>query len=311
MEDEGSSLWGITSYSSEAYDGERCAMLSTSTGQTIAHTIHLRLKYYDNTKKYTLHGWIKTSRVSSANVVIRFYNTRPSGGAISTVNLTDSFSGTNGWTWFYKEISIPSMAYYFNIQLTMTGSSGQASQALFDNVGLIEWTPWQEFAMMNSIPHPNNYYWIQLRTPELVKSLSMRLIETEYQKNHTILNRNTNTSSPTLNSYPNPFNPITTLSYQIMKQGRTSIRVYNLKGQMIKELFNNYLDPGKFTTVWDGTDFKASNVSRGMYVVRLDNSGSVAVRKVHLAEIESSRRSKFVLLLLWGLILVSYLNLCR
>jgi hypothetical protein len=78
--------------------------------------------------------------VASANIVIRYYTSR-TGGQVGSENITTNLTGNNEWAWFYKELTIPTNAWYYDIRLTVTGATG-GSQAYFDNVGLIEWTPW-------------------------------------------------------------------------------------------------------------------------------------------------------------------------
>ncbi|MDY0152899.1 MAG: CapA family protein, partial [Candidatus Cloacimonas sp.] len=169
FENEGCDLWIPPAYSTTDFiDGSRSAMLNT-TSSSVTSTIPDRCKIYDNTKKYTLHGWIKTNNVTTANIAIRYYSSRPNGSVIAMEYVTTDLVGRNDWAYYFEELSIPPNAYYYDIRLSVTGTVGAAT-AWFDNVGLIEWTDWAALNSLAAIPWPNNYYWLQAKTLELAKS---------------------------------------------------------------------------------------------------------------------------------------------
>jgi len=61
-------------------------------------------------------------------------------------------------------------------------------------------------------------------------------------------------------NYPNPFNPITTIKYEVPDKGSVLIAVFNLRGQRIHEYTNVVNSPGSYLMTWD-----ASNYSTGIY----------------------------------------------
>ena len=74
-------------------------------------------------------------------------------------------------------------------------------------------------------------------------------------------------------NYPNPFNPVTTIRYDIglldgLKQ-RVNINIYNLLGQHVSTLVNNKDQIGQFTIQWDGRDRFGGPVASGVYFVQL------------------------------------------
>jgi hypothetical protein len=87
-------------------------------------------------------------------------------------------------------------------------------------------------------------------------------------------------------NYPNPFNPTTTIGFAIQKTAFTDIAVYNVIGQKVKTLAAEVLNPGYYTTVWNGTDDNGQAVTTGVYFVRMvatgDNAGFSALRKLLL-----------------------------
>ena len=66
-------------------------------------------------------------------------------------------------------------------------------------------------------------------------------------------------------NYPNPFNAETVINYQLPKAGRVELTVYNLMGEVIKELVNENKDAGFYEVIWDGTNTVGNQVSSGVY----------------------------------------------
>ena len=66
-------------------------------------------------------------------------------------------------------------------------------------------------------------------------------------------------------NYPNPFNSETVIKYQLPKAGRVELTVYNLMGEVIKELVNENKDSGFYEVIWDGTNTVGNQVSSGVY----------------------------------------------
>ncbi len=85
-------------------------------------------------------------------------------------------------------------------------------------------------------------------------------------------------------NYPNPFNPETTISYSVPKSGAASLKVYNLKGQVIRTLVSSVMEAGNYSVVWNGKDDNGNAVSSGVYFYRLDNDGQTVTRKMLLAK---------------------------
>ena len=78
-----------------------------------------------------------------------------------------------------------------------------------------------------------------------------------------------------LTNYPNPFNPSTTISYQIQNSGNVDIGIYNIKGQLVKTLVGEQKTSGSYSLTWDAKEF-----SSGIYLYKLNVNGkSKAVKK--------------------------------
>ncbi|KPL10393.1 hypothetical protein AMJ71_03190, partial [candidate division TA06 bacterium SM1_40] len=82
-------------------------------------------------------------------------------------------------------------------------------------------------------------------------------------------------------NYPNPFSPSTTISYALPRGGeRVCLRVYNIAGQLVRELMNEPQDAGVYTVHWDGRNDRGARVSSGIYLYRLEAGSRSLVRKM-------------------------------
>jgi len=84
-------------------------------------------------------------------------------------------------------------------------------------------------------------------------------------------------STQMLNAYPNPFNPETTIAYQLAEAGNVNISIYNIKGQKVTELMNSNQTAGEHNIVWT-----ADGQPSGIYFVRMHSAGIDQTQKVIL-----------------------------
>ena len=70
-------------------------------------------------------------------------------------------------------------------------------------------------------------------------------------------------------NYPNPFNPSTTIVYELPEAGPVSLKVYDLTGKHIRTLVNESVPAGYFQVVWDGRDAHGAALATGVYFYRL------------------------------------------
>jgi hypothetical protein len=85
-----------------------------------------------------------------------------------------------------------------------------------------------------------------------------------------------------LSNYPNPFNPNTTVQFELKAAGETTLSVYNIKGQVVKTLINQSMPSGAHKINWDGRDNHDTPCSSGIYYLRLDNEHRTQLRKMLL-----------------------------
>ncbi len=96
---------------------------------------------------------------------------------------------------------------------------------------------------------------------------------------------NTENVSPltfTATNYPNPFNPETTISYNLTKAGVTKVEVFNLKGQLVKTLVNEVQAQGNQKVIWKGNNNQDKQVSSGIYLYKIKSTGGVISGKMVL-----------------------------
>ena len=85
-----------------------------------------------------------------------------------------------------------------------------------------------------------------------------------------------------IQNFPNPFNPETTISYDLADGGRVELEIYNVMGQNIKQLVSEEQAAGRYRVVWDGSDAIGRQVASGVYFYRLNTTRFKAVRKLML-----------------------------
>ena len=83
-------------------------------------------------------------------------------------------------------------------------------------------------------------------------------------------------------NYPNPFNPTTTIKFNVAEPGRILLNIYSLEGKRVKTLFNRYFNAGQYSAIWDGTDSFGKHVSSGTYFIKLVASKYRQVKKAIL-----------------------------
>ncbi len=84
---------------------------------------------------------------------------------------------------------------------------------------------------------------------------------------------------------PNPFNPVTHISYEVPIGGaHVSIVVFDLAGRQVKTLINDNRPGGEHQATWDGTNEQGQQVPSGVYFYRIDTPGFSDMRKMVLVK---------------------------
>jgi hypothetical protein len=81
---------------------------------------------------------------------------------------------------------------------------------------------------------------------------------------------------------PNPFNPQTSVVFDIATPGDVRLRVYGVDGRLVRTLVAGHRAPGRYTSLWNGKDDRGRAVASGVYLLRLETAGFAQGRKITL-----------------------------
>ena len=83
-------------------------------------------------------------------------------------------------------------------------------------------------------------------------------------------------------NYPNPFNPETNIAYTLAKASKVKLKIFNLKGQLVKTLVNDYQPSGNHKIVWNGKNNQNRAVSSGIYFIKIETDDYQKTQKAIL-----------------------------
>ncbi len=93
---------------------------------------------------------------------------------------------------------------------------------------------------------------------------AMKLSENDVESQHLGTSLN-------LSNYPNPFNPQTTISFDLPVPGKADLQIYNVKGQLVKTYAREFSERGRQTFIWDGKSEFGAESSSGIYFYRVSS----------------------------------------
>jgi hypothetical protein len=82
-----------------------------------------------------------------------------------------------------------------------------------------------------------------------------------------------------LKNYPNPFNPVTTISFSLKKTGETKVEIFNHLGQFVETIHNGKLMAGNHSIKWNAG---SNNSSSGVYFVKVSQNDQILSSKILL-----------------------------
>ena len=83
-------------------------------------------------------------------------------------------------------------------------------------------------------------------------------------------------------NYPNPFNPTTTIRYDLPKDSKVQIMIYDIMGRVVRILVNEKQNGGYKSIIWNGPNDFGQEVGMGMYFYRISAGGFVQIKKMVL-----------------------------
>lgn len=82
--------------------------------------------------------------------------------------------------------------------------------------------------------------------------------------------------------FPNPFNPSTTISYDLPTDSSVSIVIYDALGQVVRRLVSEHRQAGRYEVQWDAKDHRGYGVGSGVYIAKIEAGGFSASQKMLL-----------------------------
>ena len=77
--------------------------------------------------------------------------------------------------------------------------------------------------------------------------------------------------------YPNPFNPITNISFAVPELSKVKIDAYSINGEYITSIIDRYYQSGEYTIPWN-----AKSLSSGAYLIKMHSGDFIKTQKVML-----------------------------
>jgi len=124
------------------------------------------------------------------------------------------------------------------------------------------------------------YYWLQMEDLDggISYSAALAVQVTNGANPDTEIPKITALQKP----FPNPFNPDVTIPFDLSIGGKVTISIYNLKGQLIRDLVNENKPAASHRIVWNGKDNEGNYVSTGTYVIQMNAPGYNFSRKISM-----------------------------
>ncbi|MGH1366422.1 MAG: T9SS type A sorting domain-containing protein [Calditrichia bacterium] len=137
------------------------------------------------------------------------------------------------------------------------------------------------FTDSSAIPETEYYYWVaavDVNGNESSLSISATAIASP------LVGINTLTGVPTAfelyQNFPNPFNPSTTITFDLPTNEVVQLAIYNMLGQVVRILVAEELPAGRVSVTWDGANEFGERLSSGVYLYRIEAGNIVQTRKL-------------------------------
>ena len=82
-------------------------------------------------------------------------------------------------------------------------------------------------------------------------------------------------------NYPNPFNPLTHVDFDVPEQSNVSFSIYSLLGQQVLSISSAY-QPGSYKFTWNGRDQMGNALPSGVYILKMESESFLKTRKLVL-----------------------------
>lgn len=131
----------------------------------------------------------------------------------------------------------------------------------------------------------NDVLRLQIRTQDPALDVGVRIYVLEEDPLTSIADGETgrvSSEKARLICYPSPFNPCTTIAFDLAQPGPVQLRIFDLRGQLVKTLLAETLPAGRHEVRWDGRDDDGREAPSSVYLSRLEAGGESAVGRMTL-----------------------------
>ncbi len=283
--------WFGTDSGISTFDGTDWESFTTEDLLTHDHITVIYPSEYDGLIFYGTEGMGigKFDGISAATP----WSTQYSG--IASDNVYSEYVDTEGIQWFGTDNGL---SHHFGSKVKDDWTTFTTEEGLADNfvrsiaedgdgvmwfgtnngVSSFDWTTWQTFTIDDGLAgnivysiavDSNGSLWFGTDSGVSNLSFSPVIVETDEPDAFAIRG-----------IYPNPFNMRTTIEFFSPEAGYTTLDIYNMVGQKVRELVKGSLMSGMHTVVWDGTDNNGLNVSSGLYFTRITSGSNIVTGKM-------------------------------
>ncbi|NLO44852.1 MAG: T9SS type A sorting domain-containing protein, partial [Candidatus Cloacimonetes bacterium] len=128
----------------------------------------------------------------------------------------------------------------------------------------------------------NHYYWLECidfdGTTEYYGPVTVKISGDSDSHNQAPIVAGIN------HTYPNPFNPVVHIAYGVPEASTVKMNIYNVKGQYVSEIMNEYKNIGAHTFTWTGKDAYGRQLPSGLYFLRMEMNNKTWVKKITMSK---------------------------
>ncbi len=193
MEDEGCTLWNLNSADenycdSVAVSGERSIqqIRTESSTSNIVTNFEERIICPSYNINHSLCGYIKTQNSANVTIEIRYHQDRTGIVPLNTENVGVQVNGNTPWTFYHHDLTIPAGTKFFDIRLSSGIPNAGTAYSWFDNVSIVRWDGWADYDVSQTIPTPNDYYFIQVKSSDISEDITLNYSESNHGSAYTI-----------------------------------------------------------------------------------------------------------------------------
>jgi hypothetical protein len=162
-----------------------------------------------------------------------------------------------------------------------TGAPNYLPVDLNEGVNILQYTPDE-----NIIDEGKTYWWrVRFRDKNLQWSDWSAEYSFTFQTTSKVNGKNAIIKKSRLyENYPNPFNPQTTINFDIAHAGPVKLQIYSIEGKLVKTLVDGNRATGSYSVEWDGLNDQGRQVPSGIYFYAISSPGYYKVNRAVLVK---------------------------